>query len=186
MIRVFLALPLFPAFESEIRTLLESCRKVSGTVKWAQAEQVHVTLHFFGDIPEDSIAVIEEAVAPEVKTMSPLRLSLSPGFGYFPAEDRPRIVWAGLAGDIERLKSFQKKTAGRLQGLGFQLEDRPFRVHATLGRVKRGSRQAWQKSAPVWNGAAERKFDRLVLFQSTLKPEGPVYEALRTFVLEES
>ena len=58
------------------------------------------------------------------------------GVGIFPNIRRPRIVWTGIAGQTDILRSVQKSVENALVPLGFSAEKRPYRGHLTLGRIK--------------------------------------------------
>ena len=105
------------------------------------------------------------------------------GLGVFPGISRPRVLWAGLTGETDRIAECQQRLDTHLAASGLPKEKRPFRGHLTLGRVKGRipadrllqaiKRLSTCESEPV-------AVDRIVLFQSELKPTGAVYTSLRT------
>jgi 2'-5' RNA ligase len=118
----------------------------------------------------------------------PFRLSLG-ALGTFPNEHRPRVVWAGLAGDLPVLSALHKRLDDRLRALDLPLEGRTFRPHITLGRAS----VAWSAaqlaalrrllSAPPvvdepWRAA------ELHLVRSELHPAGAHYTTLYTSALK--
>jgi 2'-5' RNA ligase len=185
--RAFLALQLAGAFLKEIRSLTaEMQQKVQG-VKWVMPEQVHVTLHFFGNITSEHIKTIRELTGSITGKYGPFHLALG-GIGFFPNPDKPRIIWIDLSGDIEIFKRYQEELEKELGQAGFPLEERPFRPHATLGRIKEKGR--WDKKQFILDSenllcikTEPRAFDKILLFKSTISSEGPHYEALETFYL---
>ena len=58
------------------------------------------------------------------------------GIGAFPHWRRPKVMWAGLNGDIEKLSRLRNTLNDELELLGFKAEKRPYRPHLTLGRFK--------------------------------------------------
>jgi 2'-5' RNA ligase len=79
----------------------------------------------------------------------PLALELK-GAGGFPSARRPRVVWAGVGGEVEALAGLAAELGRRLAPLGFPPEDRPLSPHLTLGRAREG------RGAPGLGGALAR------------------------------
>ncbi len=108
-------------------------------VTWVRPEALHVTLKFFGNIEEEAIGPIAAALA----ALRPAALPemLLAGVSWFPATRRPRVIFAGVRGP-EGLVLLQRSIEDLLAPLGHEREDRPFRPHVTLGRVKDRARGA--------------------------------------------
>ena len=92
----------------------------------------------------------------------------------------------GLVNGSEILTSFQKEIEAQLEKIGFQPEDRPFRPHLTLGRVK--SSRGKNDLAGTMEKHKEEEFgdfqvERVILFKSDLKPSGPIYTPLKEMKL---
>ncbi|MCM8775806.1 MAG: RNA 2',3'-cyclic phosphodiesterase [Candidatus Omnitrophica bacterium] len=182
--RTFLALPLAEAFQHEISNFLYRLRKKNGGIKWVLPEQVHITLHFFGPTTGDQILEIKKRMQSVASTYHPLRLALSE-MGFFPDASRPRVIWIGMTGDTARLIEIQSSIEKDLAAAGFEIEDRRFRPHATLGRVR-----PHQGRPPIrgenfkdvfFVPTSLKTIDRIVLFQSILSSSGSRYEVLETF-----
>ena len=93
-------------------------------------------------------------------------------------------MWAGTTGDIEKLTMLQNKLDVDFAGLGFPTENRPFRAHLTLGRIKvphgaAGIGEAIKKHSDFTAG--EFRAAELILFQSQLTPHGAIYTKLEKF-----
>jgi len=174
-IRLFVAIDL----PGEVKDLLaETAVQLSQNVpkraiRWVRREQMHLTLRFLGDTAVAHLPNLQQALSQLVTQHHPLQLRLH-GVGAFPNQKRPRVVWAGLAGDLAPLQAMQADLEARLVGLGWEREKRPFNPHLTLGRVKdarlaRGLR--WDvRLAEVGFGVTA-----VQLMQSELRPSGAVY-----------
>jgi RNA 2',3'-cyclic 3'-phosphodiesterase len=160
--------------------LRRAAGRAADEIRWVPPENVHLTLQFLGAVPEERLADVEGAVRAAAAETRALSLEVR-GAGGFPNARRPRVVWAGIAGDVAALGALVADLGRRLAPLGFPPEDRPFSAHLTLGRAREG------RGAPGIAGAlaSAREADgapwratELVLFESHLSPKGPRYEAL--------
>jgi 2'-5' RNA ligase len=183
-IRAFLAIDPPEEILREIGRIQERLqRMIRGEVRWVRPEAIHLTLKFFGDIPESAVAsiaaVVEEAAAAE----APLTLSIG-GTGVFPDQRRPRVLWLGMDGDVPRLLRIQQELEGGLRKVGFPAEERPFRPHLTLARIKSprgltGLERALEKGEGY--AAGEFSAAGIGLIRSELTPRGAVYTKLKWF-----
>ncbi len=107
------------------------------------------------------------------------RLSVA-GLGAFPPSGPPRVFWLGLGEGADRLARLHDEVEARLEGLGFEREDRPFRAHLTLGRVKgRLGPEARRLLASVPpEDVGTLSVARVTLFESRLSPRGATHTAL--------
>jgi 2'-5' RNA ligase len=84
------------------------------------------------------------------------------------------------------LIQFQNQLEASLEKVGFQTEGRSFHPHLTLGRV-RSSHGKGALAAKIEKYREEDvgtfQVERVTLFQSDLKPSGPVYTPLKELPL---
>jgi 2'-5' RNA ligase len=185
--RLFIALDPPDAVRRRLSAVAAELRRAAGRaaedVRWVAPENVHLTLQFLGAVPEERVAAVEAALREAATEARPLALEVK-GAGGFPNARRPRVVWAGLAGDVAPLAALAAAVGRRLAPLGFPPEERPFAAHLTLGRARDG------RGAPGLAGAlasaalidaAPWRATELVLFESHLSPRGPRYEAVARF-----
>jgi len=128
--RYFLALSLPP----EIRLAVDDWRaglELPG--RPVPPEKLHVTLRFIG--PADRIGI--ERIMAALSTAG-----LGSGFSYrigglggFPNPRKATVAWAGLEdrGELSRLAGIADEAAAEA---GFGYEERPFRAHLTLARIR--------------------------------------------------
>jgi 2'-5' RNA ligase len=187
MIRAFLALE-FPASISEkIAGYIKSLQNVSPKTRWVDPRKAHLTLKFFGSLEQEALDRIATALAPLFSSFAPFRLTLN-GAGGFPKLFRPRVIWVGLGAEKEHLKGLQQAVEETLFPLGIAREERPFHPHLTLGRNKIGeANEPLYHLLRNWAEPESEPFrvDEVILFQSDLKPGGPVYTKLKVFPLGE-
>ncbi len=80
---------------------------IQGDIRWVRPEGIHLTLKFFGDISAADVANIATVVEKAAEKERPFSLAIG-GAGVFPDPHRPRVLWLGMNGDVERLLVFQK------------------------------------------------------------------------------
>jgi len=183
-IRAFLAIDPPEEVLREIAGIQERLKRtIQEDIRWVRPEGIHLTLKFFGSISADKIDGITRVIDEHVTAFTPLDLTIR-RIGVFPDLKRPRVVWLGTEGDIEQLIALQRKLDEGFQGLGFEREDRPFRAHLTLGRIKTPKEVAGLAKA-LESGrdatAGQFRAGSLCLFRSELKPSGAVYTKLAEF-----
>ncbi len=177
--RLFVAAELPASHRASLADVCESGRR--GGVRWVPAENVHLTLKFLGDVDEELVPKIEEALAAVAAAAEPFALSLS-GCGCFPNDRAPRVIWLGLAEGAEEAAAVAAAVDKALEALGFGREKRPFKPHLTIGRVKEpraGAPATAQKIKSLGEYAVPAaRLEAVALVKSTLTPEGSIYEEL--------
>jgi 2'-5' RNA ligase len=185
-IRAFLAIEPPEDILQKISGLQEKLkREISGRISWTRPQGQHLTLKFFGDISQDDVKNICSAVQKRIVSESKLNLKIEK-LGVFPDARRPRVIWCGISGDVEKLTVLQKKLDGDFAAIGFPGEDRPFQAHLTLGRIKASHDLTGIHTALTRHGAftaGEFICRELFLFQSKLSPQGATYTKLAEFAL---
>ena len=152
-----------------------------GHVRWVASESYHLTLRFLGDTPEAKLPALQTALDAVAADQVRFALQLD-RLGCFPNERRPRVIWAGVQGDVEAAATLKIALDAALVPLGWEKENRPFRAHLTLGRVKHSHRQirlpfgAALEPIPI-------SVDALHLVESELRPDGPRYTTRHTATL---
>ena len=187
--RLFVALEPPEPVRRRLGALAEDLRRGAGRagdeVRWVPPANVHLTLQFLGAVPEERVTAVEAALGEAAAESRPLSLSVR-GVGGFPNARRPRVLWAGLEGDLAPLAALVAGLGARLGKLGFPPEDRPFSPHLTLGRARDGHGAPGLAGALARAGQAEAapwRASELVLFESHLSPRGPRYEAIARVAL---
>ncbi|MEN6622849.1 MAG: RNA 2',3'-cyclic phosphodiesterase [Smithella sp.] len=185
-IRAFLAIePSAEALAAIARLQEKLKREIGGPISWTRPQGNHLTLKFFGYVSQADVENICTAVKKITETASSLLLNIEK-IGVFPDQKRPRVLWVGTGGEIEKLTLLQKKLDEEFAVIGFPAENRPFRAHLTLGRIKdarltAGLSEALKKHIDFTAG--EFRAEELILFQSKLSPKGAIYTRLASFPL---
>lgn len=152
----------------------------TGAVRWVDSDKIHLTVRFLGDTETKILPDVVSVMDQLSDTQEPFHLQLGK-FGCFPNPRRPRVLWVGLGGQIERLQALHNSLAELLQPIGWQPERRSFHPHLTIGRVKDSHRL---KGVPLnWGEVLEPRsihVNALHLIESRLFQHGPVYTPRHT------
>ncbi len=192
MIRAFIAVELSPELRTALATaqttlkdhLMRELRRLcpNARVQWVRPEAMHVTLKFLGNVAEDALPDIHNAMT-RVAGACP-QFSLGVGhLGAFPDLRAPRVLWVGMSGHVEALVGLAGDLDGALRGLGFSPESKPFQPHLTLARIKERSRDIGRVLAESGLMAQVGKVgtlgvSSLSLIKSDLQPTGARYTRL--------
>jgi len=180
--RTFIAAHITPT--PELKQALDDLREIGGPVKPVADENLHITLRFIGEIDEALVPSVNEVLLRSVANQRPFEVLLS-GLGVFPHAARPAIVWVGVR-FAEPLTEIAAELEKGLVPLGIPAEERPFRPHLTLARVRaRPPRELGtylQQHEKTKYGTAS--IAELHLFRSELRPEGAKYTPLHTAALK--
>jgi 2'-5' RNA ligase len=188
-IRAFLAMDPPPEVLRRIADIQEILKKtLRGSISWVRPEGIHLTLKFFGDIAAEDLQPISEVVSGQATGMRPLHLNIK-GLGVFPGIRRPRVLWLGVGGEVAQLIALQGVLDQGFETCGIKKEERPFRAHLTLARIKSpqglsGLDKVLEEKEAESAGPFEAK--GLILFKSDLTPKGAIYTVLADFPFQGS
>lgn len=191
-IRVFIAAPIPQAAKQFLSEVIAGLSvTIPQGVRWVNPDGIHLTVKFLGDIAPNGVAEITEALGRAAAQAPPFQVRLL-GLGTFPNVKRPRVLWAGVDGDLARLTELQEITEKELEALGYPKDSRPFNPHLTLGRVRdqvsegtrRGICSTLSSQKPV--GSEPWLVESVELIQSHLGPQGASYSTLTRAYLKSS
>lgn len=173
-------------FQRECEQLIKQRQGEAVSLRAVKAPNIHLTLKFLGDVSAEMVPVIQEALQALCGPLFPFEVECR-GVGAFPDAKEPRILWAGLdETSAEVLELLQRALERDLEKVGVERERRPYKPHVTLARVK-GSGSAGDIEdllRPFEDVSFGKSFIKdMVLFESTLQPEGPRYDVVQRFSL---
>lgn len=182
MPRLFIGVPAPETLEaSGVRRALDEHAR---NPKVVDPENYHVTLAFLGDTPTDEIPRIEEALDEATKG-HPQETAQARGLGAFPDPKHASVVWMGIQNRVLPPLADDLHEALDQRGIGF--DDRhDFHAHLTIARLRRK-----QDMTPLIDPHQDTDFGpfpihMVTLYESTLTPEGPTYEARASATLEDA
>jgi len=187
-VRTFVAIELPAAVQRGLTQVQERLQRDRPPVRWVATDKIHVTLVFLGEIPGEKVAIVGESAARAAAGVAPFEIEAA-GVGVFPNPNRPRVVWVGIQGEMEALRSLHARLETDLAACGFPKEDRPFSPHLTLGRVRDRAtppevRALGQAVTALQVPSLGRwRVEHFSVIRSDLRPTGPIYTTLRQAVL---
>lgn len=129
--RLFVAVTPTPESLAEARAVVEPLSPSWPQLRWTPFEQWHLTLAFLGEVGERELGDLTDRLARVATRHAPLALQLA-GAGRFGS----RVLWLGVRGDTTGLRRLAESVRAAARRSRIEVEDRPYRPHLTLARVR--------------------------------------------------
>ena len=180
VIRSFIATEINDEVRDGLFRAQVSLKKSGAKVAWVAPQNIHLTLVFLGTIFESKVAELKPALDEIASGFFAFGFDVR-DVGFFGPAKAPKVVWAGIDDESQSIRDIQQRLSERVTGLGFTLEDRPFRPHLTLGRIR--STYGVDKLTSALYSVKSNNFGRvdvhrLLLMQSHMEPQGVRYTIL--------
>jgi 2'-5' RNA ligase len=184
--RVFCAVELPFEVRERASRHIEQLRSAFSYVRasWDRAEKLHITMKFVGEIEQGRVQALSEAAARAAAGASGFKLTIE-GAGAFPVRGMPRVLWLGVKDHSNGLARLQSRLEEECDREGFSREQRAFRPHITIARLRspQGARQLAARHQEMGFEAAEFAVGELTVMRSELAPGGSRYTTLSRHVL---
>jgi 2'-5' RNA ligase len=188
--RCFAAIELSDGLRRALRETIARGERLAGGLRWASADQLHVTLWFFGETADERVPELCAALAAAARDVPPFDLALAT-LGCFPSIRSPRVLWCGVDDPRRGCAAWVGAAAPLLARLGYPAESRQFVPHVTLARARGPSEAAAIRRvlaaetspvrrpvAPSASGTPGMRVEEVVLMESRLDPRGARYLAV--------
>lgn len=178
--RTFIAIELPENIKKQIEQAQAPLKKTDAFVSWVKPGNIHVTLKFLGEVPEDKMEEVFAATGKALEGAREFTMSLK-GMGGFPNLKRPRVIWIGAGSGQEELSGLARRIEQEMEEIGFPREKRKFSAHFTIGRVK-SPRNIEQLAGLVESAdfqTEEIQVTEVVVMRSQLNPAGAIYTPLK-------
>lgn len=156
-------------------------RNASASLKVVSTDHLHLTLKFLGDTEDGLVPEIVTAIREAAAGLRPFEIRVR-GTGAFPSPARMNVIWVGVEG-AEPLARIAAALDASLETLGFARENRPWKPHVTIARVK--GRRDLDRVRRIVEAHADELFathrvDSIHLKRSLLTPTGAQYSVVES------
>jgi 2'-5' RNA ligase len=167
----------------EVFDILKTALK-GESVRWVDISKMHITLAFLGDTSEEMISEVSDKLRSVCDNFKKFEFAIS-GIGVFRNLNDPRVIWAGIENSGTFSELFKLVKSG-LDETGISTEEREFKPHLTLGRIK------WLKDRKALEGLVSKYSDHkfqivnvteVIFYESILQQSGPLYLPIKVFRL---
>ena len=181
--RMFCAVELPEEVRKQLEEHILTLRKAvpDAAASWSRVENIHLTLKFLGNVAVDRIPVISAAAARAVAEISSFPIGIG-NTGVFPRASRAQVIWIGVSDPSGKLAALQERLENECAAEGFAKEDRAYRPHLTIARIRRpeGARRLADAHLQMQFPTTNIELNELVVFRSELSPKGSKYTPIST------
>jgi 2'-5' RNA ligase len=183
--RLVIAFPLPEMALGEAAKIQEELRKLNpgNSYRWTTRSVWHLTLEFLGEVGEGKLPIIKEIVESSVSGEKAMPVSFN-GLVGFPNLSHPHIVGIGIKDESGQVEVIQSNVKRRLVANKLNHDEKDWKTHLTLLRIK-DAQTSLKGTKEIAVTEISFVLDRAVIYQSTLTNNGPVYQELAVYVLDE-
>lgn len=185
VVRVFFALELPEVLKQKIGEYISALKKKSKphAIRWTRKDNLHITLQFLAEVRSEDLASLIDKVHNKIKKrIKPLEFKVGE-LQLFPTPFRPRVIVLEIT-PLDALAELATLIGKGIVENKYQIDERPFRAHLTLGRIKQPQgldlSYLTQVTKPAWEPVP---LSEVVLFRSEPHSEGSIYTALSRLAL---
>jgi 2'-5' RNA ligase len=180
--RLFIAVNFPKEIKRTLGDFIRSLSQVPSDLKWVGDENLHLTIQFLGNVPEERVPAVSTALQNSVAGIAPFKLTLE-GVGAFPSIMRPRVLWVGISGETAPFIMLHRQVEREMTLLGFEPEKRRFSPHLTLARARSpyGFSDVIKKAQEIIGTGkvfGTARIDSIELMHSELQAKGARYSIL--------
>ncbi len=175
--RLFIAVPLPDTVTDQFADLQQPI----DWLRWQDRNQLHITLKFLGETDPERVPEINQNLS---QIQLPAFSMTIKGFGYFPKDKQPRVLWSGIDNN-QSLQKLQQSVEQTCTDIGFDAEGRPFKPHITIARIDGGSKRDVMSFINQHKkfSIPDVPVDEFVLYESKLSSEGATHIRKKSFNL---
>ncbi len=178
-IRTFIAFETPARVREKISELQLRLKESFTGVRWESPDKFHITIKFLGNVKKEQMPEILEGITGASKHFSRFQVTYE-HVGAFPHLKNPRVLWVGCRNDDGILAGLKVALDNALMPYGFEIEERSFHPHLTLGRIKDPGRTRHLTPMSEYLTFEPQTFgvESIVVMKSDLRPNGSVYTPL--------
>ena len=183
--RLFIGVKIQAGEQKDLQAVCKKLKQIADKsrydIKWAPLDKWHITLKFLGNVKIEEINQLKQALSTLALNEFEFKVRASDVSG-FPEPRAARVIYAGVS-RTQKLLDLQSEIDALASSLGFASEEREYRPHMTLGRLRSPASITDLVSPFVRKKFHDFKISELTLFESALQGSFPVYIPLHTVTL---
>lgn len=172
-----------PAVSAALASVQDRLRHTGAKVGWTVPSDFHLTLWFIGDVSAEQRARICAMLDETASRVARFEFDVA-GAGFFGPPRAPRILWAGVPAEPPALAALAAEVRNWGRSAGWMVEDRPFRAHITLGRVREPT--GADALTAAMRSLSSTVFGRVAVDRLTLMASGTASQNTRYDIVHES
>ena len=177
-VRTFFAVDIDQCIRDRLGEVVRLVEAPRSKIRWVADDQIHVTLKFLGDVADEVINDVCATAEEVASRIEPFEFHVRGLLCQPPSGRQLRMIWAGVEDPTSGLSRMHDELDAALAGLGLRRDNRAFKPHLTLARIKYADQAEAVRRAAA--GYAAKDFGTqyakgLVAYSSQLTPTGPVY-----------
>jgi RNA 2',3'-cyclic 3'-phosphodiesterase len=179
--RSFIAVDLDAPIRKALSRAQSPLRELAPKLNYVDPASMHLTLKFLGEIDPRTIPEISNRLAAVCRETRSFAFRIRHLGCFADRAGKLRVVWAGVEDTDGQLADLQTRIESGMKAIGYPPESRPYSPHLTLARMRRPMRLPEIVQHIEAHGTAqfgEQAVDEIVLYESTLTRDGPIYNAL--------
>lgn len=182
--RLFAAIKIHPSDDfltiyNQIKSALRHER-----ITWVNPAAMHLTIKFFGETSTSQIPAIDKCLQQACSIIKPFSLEIK-NTGMFGSRYEPRVIWFGIE-DGDAMQILFHEVSRHLKTIGIFPDRQNFVPHLTIGRIKEiKNKRNYQEVLDKYreHNSGSQAIRELVLFESILHRDGPVYLPVHIYQL---
>ncbi len=183
--RTFIALFVPDSVKQNARMVRNELGKARPDIKWVEYENYHLTVKFIGEVSEKELPAVKRSLSVAAQAVPTINLSAG-GIGFFPHKSKPRVVWLGVKGEVDKALFLCERVDTGLAELGYERE-KNHSLHLTLGRIRSdtGIKDMLELAQNINQRPRFITFgvNTFYLMRSDLSPAGPRYTVVEKYEL---
>lgn len=183
--RLFIAVPVPEDLKERIVAAQDDIRRVGVDAKLVARENLHFTVKFLGEMPEEKIQEIKSAIEKACVNFRSFDIGVA-GIGAFPSRNYARMVWISVREGLQDFENLIKAVDENVSELGFHKEAE-YTPHLTIARIRSGKNKAELLKLLKRIGQTQvgkMRVNEVKLMKSTLSRKEPVYEEVYSMKLK--
>ena len=132
--RLFIAVEFEKEVIAALSSLHDELKAKADKVRFVPLENLHLTLFFLGNTPENKLEEINKALQSIGKNYTSFMLELNNRLETFDTKNPARVVWVGAKNDLSALQRLQTMIAATMHNIGFLHTEKEYIPHITIAR----------------------------------------------------